>query len=219
MHLQTALDTLRQHFLALSSLVEASVADAVRAIDERDAALAQRIVERDDLIDRAEVEIEEECLKILVLHQPVASDMRLLVGILKINSDLERIGDKTANIAEHAVVLARQPEGDMPIRFHEMSDKVRAMLKKALDALAAMNPALAQEVCAADAEIDRIHRENYARIREAIRNHPEQVATLIHGILISRNLERIGDHATNIAEDILYMLTGEIVRHRHGADQ
>ena len=219
MHLQEALNTLRQHFLAFSSLVEASVADAIRAIAERDTALAQRVVERDDLIDRTEVEIEEECLKILVLHQPVAGDMRLVVGVLKINSDLERIGDKAVNIAERVAILARQPEHDMPIHLQEMSGKARAMLKKVLDALTTMDPALAQEVCAADAEIDRIHRENYARIREAILHHPEQVATLMHFVLISRNLERIGDHATNIAEDILYILTGEIVRHRHSADQ
>jgi phosphate transport system protein len=158
--------------------------------------------------------MEEECLKILALHQPVGSDLRLIVAILKINNDLERIGDLSVNIAERAVFLASPETIDIPLDFARMAENVESMLRRSLDALVNTDLAAAHEVLEADDEVDAINREMYVQVQDAIRQHPQRVERLIHLLSASRHLERIADHATNIAEDVIYMIEGEIVRHR-----
>jgi phosphate transport system protein len=190
------------------------VQKAVKALAERNAALAREVMEADPHVDELEVEAEEDCLKVLALHQPVATDLRFIIAVLKINSDLERIGDMAVNIAERAEFLASQERLDPPIDFSEMADQAQRMLKQSLDALVNMDAALAVEVCAADDAVDAINREMYARIQEGIRRRPEHLECLMHLLAVSRHLERIADHATNIAEDVVYMVEGEIVRHR-----
>lgn len=212
--LQREIEKLKKHMLTLGTVVEESVRRSVIAIEKRDAKLAERVIEDDLEIDRMEVDLEEEGLKILALHQPVAIDLRYIVAVLKIDNDLERIGDLAVNIAERAAFLATQPPIDIPFDFPTMVEKAQAMLRKSLDALVDMDEELAYEVCAADDEVDAINREMYRLVEEGIRSHPERVQCLIHLLSASRHLERIADHATNIAEDVIYMIEGEVVRHK-----
>jgi phosphate transport system protein len=213
-HLDREIENLKRKILSLSAVVEESVHRAVQALNERDARTAAEILAADIQVDQAEVDVEEECLKVLALYQPVAIDLRFIVAVLKINNDLERVGDMAANIAERAAFLAQQPPHHVPIDFRQMAEKTQAMLRKSLDSLVNMDPVLALQVCAADDEVDAINRQMYDRIQDAIRAHPEQLEALMHLLAVSRHLERIADHATNIAEDVVYMVQGDIVRHR-----
>jgi len=213
-HLQREIENLKKKILNLGARVETVVHEAIRSIEERDAALAQKIIDQDIEIDHTEVEVEEDCLKILALYQPVAIDLRFIVAILKINSDLERIGDLAVNIAERSVFLASVPQVNASLDFARMSKKTESMLNKCLDALVNMSSELANEVCADDDEVDAMNRQMYLKIQEAIQEYPDQVPSLIHLLSVSRHLERIADHATNIAEDVIYMIEGRIVRHK-----
>lgn len=213
-HLQREIENLKKKILNLGARVETAVHEAIGSIEERDAALAQKIIEDDIQIDDFEVEVEEECLKILALHQPVAIDLRFIVAVLKINNDLERIGDLAVNIAERSAYLASVPQVQASFDFSNMSKKTEAMLNKSLDALVNMSSELAHEVCADDDEVDGMNRRMYIEIQESIQKHPEQMSSLIHLLSVSRHLERIADHATNIAEDVIYMIDGRIVRHK-----
>jgi len=208
------IDRLKKDVLALGATVEESVERAARAVIERDAKQALHVVQMDDEIDDREVDIEEECLKILALHQPVAVDLRFIVAVLKINSDLERIGDLSVNIAKQASTLASRPPLELPFDFAGMAAKSQKMLKSALDALVNMDAVLAKGVCAADDEVDDINREMFAKVEDSIRSDIGRLDDWIRLFAISRNMERIADHATNIAEDVIYMTEGEIVRHR-----
>jgi len=184
---------------------------------EKDKALASKIIEMDREVDQMEIEVEEECLKILALHQPVAVDLRFIVAVLKLNNDLERIGDMAVKISERTIHLCNQNAQEFLIDFSGMAEKVQLMLTKTLDALVNMNPELAYEVCVADDEIDEIHRNTYEIVRDQIKAHPECINFMLDFLSVSGGLERIADHATNIAEDIIYMINGEIVRH-HNVD-
>ncbi len=218
-HMDREIDKLKKKILALSAVVEGSVQRATQALSARDAALAQEVIDRDEEIDHAEVDVEEECLKLLALYQPVATDLRYIIAILKINNDLERVGDEAVNIAERVVFLAHQERFDIPFDFQLMSDKTQAMLRNSLDALVNSHAGLAHQVGLADDEVDDLNRQMYVWVQRAIREHPERVEPLIHLLSISRHLERIADYATNIAEDVIYLIDGEIVRHKVEAFQ
>jgi phosphate transport system protein len=207
-------ESLKKRILALSATVEDNVYKAVQSLAERNSALADEVIESDPGIDDTEVTIEEECLKVLALHQPVAGDLRFIVAILKINNDLERMGDLAVNIAERAKFLATRERPNVPLDLPLMAEKTKAMMKKSLDALMKQDARLAYEVLETDDEIDLMNRDMYARIEDAIRKKPEHLESLIHLLSCSRHLERIADHATNIAEDVIYMIDGVIVRHR-----
>jgi phosphate transport system protein len=213
-HFQKELERLKKKLLTLSAIVEESVEKAVRSISNRDVPLAREVIENDRSIDLLEVEVEEECLKVLALHQPVAVDLRFVVAVLKINNDLERIGDLAVNIAERSSYLGQKEPIEMPFDFATMEKKTRLMLEKAIDSLIQMNLGVAREVGAADDEIDAINREMYDQVAQGIRESPDQADRLIHCLSISRHLERIADYATNIAEDVIYMIEGQIVRHQ-----
>jgi phosphate transport system protein len=213
-HLINEIEKLKKMILSLSAMAEERVQRAVKALEGRDEALAQRVVDSDYEIDKKEVDVEEECLKILALHQPVAIDLRLIIAVLKINNDLERVADLAVNIAERAVFLATQPRLPMWFNFSQMAEMAQAMLHKSLDALVNLDAKLAREVCAEDDEVDAMNRQTYLQVQDGIRRHPERMESLIHLLSVSRHLERIADHATNIAEDVIYMCEGEIVRHR-----
>ncbi|MFH1850743.1 MAG: phosphate signaling complex protein PhoU [Candidatus Neomarinimicrobiota bacterium] len=160
-----------------------------------------------------EVNLEEECLKVLVLHQPVAADLRYIVSVLKINSDLERIGDLAVNIAKRARRLDKRPPLVIPDDITVMTRKAQQMLKNSLDALIRLDLNIAAKVCEDDQEVDQLHNKTFSYLEEHIKMNPEQAGDLIHLVGISRHLERIADHATNIAEDVMYMVRGEISRH------
>jgi len=214
MHLQKDIAVLKKRILSLSAMVEASVRMSVQSLEQRDFKLATKVIESDFDIDKMEVEVEEDCLKAVALHQPVAIDLRFIVALLKINNDLERIGDLAVNIAERAAFLSTQPDILIPLDFQGMAVKAQEMLRKSLDAFVTMDAALAREVCASDDEVDAMNRDMHAQVRDAMRRNPENIEGLTHLLLASRHLERIADHSTNIAEDVIYMLEGEIVRHR-----
>lgn len=213
-HLMHEFDKLKKRLLALSALVEESVQQAVQSVQERDEALAARVIDIDVEIDIREVDLEEECLKILALHQPVASDLRFLVAVLKINNDLERIGDLAVNIAERSIYLSTHQPVNTPADMTVMAEISRTMLRQCLDAFINMDVNLAMNVVKLDEQVDDINRQMYELCAEQIRKQPEHIETLLHMLSVSRNLERIADHATNIAEDVLYMHNGEIVRHQ-----
>ncbi len=212
-HLEREIEKLKKKILALSAVVEESVRRSIRSIEERDTPLAASVVKTDAEIDEAEVDVEEECLKILALHQPVAIDLRFLVAVLKINNDLERIGDMAVNIAERAVFLNAQEKLDYPFNLHEMAERAQAMLRRSLDALINHDAALAQAVCAADDDVDALYVAVYELVRDGVRERLEHIDSLLNMLSVARALERIADHATNIAEDVIYMIEGEIVRH------
>ena len=218
--LQKELDHLKRMILSLSAVVEESVANAVRAVERRDPQLAQRIIDADRMIDLTEVDIEEECLKVMALHQPVASDLRFLAAALKINGDLERIGDLAVNVAERAVFLSsREPLAHPPIDLGLMADKVQAMLRQSLDALVNMDSRLAHQIGALDDEVDNLNRDNFTSIQNEIPKDLPHIESLMQYLSISRYLERIADHASNIAEDVVYLIEGSIIRHKASESQ
>ena len=213
-HFLREIETLKKKILTVGAVVEERIAQAITAVVKHDAALAQQVAEGDDEINEMEVEVEEDCLKILALYQPVAIDLRFVIAVLKMNNDLERMADTAVNIARRAEYLAQYPLVDLPPSLAEMTQKVQAMVKQSLDALVQGDTALARKVCVADREVDHLNRDMHVRIQQEIRAHPEQVERLIHTLSVSRHLERIGDLATNVAEDVIYTVEGEIVRHR-----
>ncbi|NMC44213.1 MAG: phosphate signaling complex protein PhoU [candidate division Zixibacteria bacterium] len=214
MLMHKGIDGLKNKVLVLGEAVQDNIALAVQSVAERNPTLADRVIHSDLFIDQAEVEIEEDCLKILALYQPVAIDLRYIVAVLKINNDLERIGDLAVNIAERAVFLQPQPPIETPYDLQGLADKVLWMVRNGLAAQMNLDADLARQVCRADDEVDTINRVMYDRVSEAIHHHSGLAHALIPYLTISRDLERIADHATNIAEDAIYLIEGDIARHR-----
>lgn len=212
--LQKELDKLKRQFLALGAMVEEHVDMAIRAVEKKDAALAEEVIKGDHKVDEIEVEIEEECLKLLALYQPVAEDLRFIISVIKINHDLERIGDEAVNIAERMVYISTRTPVPVSFDYKLMSEKARAMLKSSLDALVNMDEKLAQEVRLKDDEVDQINRDIYDHVKQAILENPDKGGYLINLFAIARSLERIADHATNIAEEVIYLVQGIIKRHQ-----
>lgn len=212
-HLDTEIDKLKRSILILSSMVEEAVRNAVVAVTERDGEKALRVIENDNAIDRKEIEIEEECLKILALHQPVAGDLRYVVTCMKVNNELERIGDLGESIAKRACFIAKHPGTENIVDFKPMMDIARNMLKGALDSLIYMNEDLAREVMNRDDSVDKYRRDIFKELKKNIKKDPERVSYYLNLMNVSRHLERIADCATNICEDIIYMIRGDIVRH------
>ncbi|OPX20158.1 MAG: phosphate transport system regulatory protein PhoU [Desulfobacca sp. 4484_104] len=212
--LQQEIDKLKNRVLYFSALVEENVRNTIRALVRRDTKLASKVIDADEDIDQMEVEVEEHCLKIIALHQPVATDLRFIIAVFNINNDLERIGDLAVNIAERAFALASCSEIDIPFDFSGMAEKALTMLKNSLDALINLDADLARKVCLADEEVDNLNQEIYSQVEESIRQSPERLDCLIQFPTISAELERIADHATNIAEEVIYLTEGKIVRHQ-----
>ena len=213
-HLQVELEKLKKQILLMAGMAEQSVQNAAKALKARDLELAQRIIDGDQAMNELEVEIEEECLKILALHQPVAVDLRFIVAVIKINNDLERVGDMAVNIAERVLVVATKPPVSFSFNFDEMASKVEVMLKLSLDSLVNLDVDMAYRVLLMDDEVDGLKIRCYDLVKDALRNEPDRANSLINLFLVSRHLERIADHATNIAEDVIYMVEGEIHRHK-----
>lgn len=212
--LKNEIEKLKKKLLALCAEVEEQLWQAVKSVKNRDANLARQVIEHDSTIDEDEVDIEEECLKILALHQPVAIDLRFIVTALKINNDLERIADLSVNIAERSEFLSHHEPVNAPFDFDLMAEKTQLMLRKSIDALVNIDVSLAYEVCEMDDQVDAINKQMYDLVKQSILKQPEYIESLIHLLSVSRHLERIGDHATNIAEDVIYMAEGRIVRHK-----
>jgi phosphate transport system protein len=212
-HFSRELEKIKKLILSLGAMVEEQVRMATQAVETHDAELVQQIIKSDHDVDEMEVEIEEECLKVLALHQPVAVDLRFLIAVIKINNDLERIGDQAVNIAERVDVIAKRDLSNFFFDYSSMGEKAQKMLKMSLDALVNMDYDQAFEVVMMDDEVDLIKKDAYDRIKKAMRDHPGKLGELINLLLISRHLERLADHATNIAEEVMYLIEGEIIRH------
>ena len=212
-HFQKELIKIKKMILSLGATVEERVQMAKSAIDDRDTQLARRIIKLDFEIDEMEVEVEEECLKVLALHQPVAVDLRFLIAVIKINNDLERIGDQAVNIAERVEFISQKDPIDFVFDYSIMAEKAQVMLKMSLDALVNLDIDLALKVVLLDDEVDDIKVIAYNKIKAAMAKDPENLGYYINLLLISRHLERLADHTTNIAEEVIYMIEGEIIRH------
>jgi phosphate transport system protein len=213
--LQKELERLKKRILSLGAMVEEHVDMATKCVERKDVALAEKVIKADLKVDEQEVEIEEECLKLLALHQPVAVDLRFITAVIKINNDLERIGDEAVNIAERVIFISTRPPVPVSFDYKAMSEKTRLMLKNSLDALVNLDGDLAQEVCLKDDEVDQINSEIYEHVNQAILENPDKGGYLINLFSIARYLERIADHATNIAEEVIYLIEGVIQRHRY----
>ena len=217
-HLQRDLDGLRKHLLEVGTLVEEATSRAMTALTHRRIDLANEVLAADDEIDRREVQIEEECLKILALHQPVAADLRFVIAAMKVNNDLERMGDQAVNIAERAIYLAERPPLDVPLNIERMAKVAGDMVRVSLDAVVNLDAALAKSVGKMDDEVDQIHRAMFRLVQDRIRRSTDAVEQAIAYLSASRDLERIADLATNIAEDVVFTVEGEVVRHRWSPD-
>jgi phosphate transport system protein len=218
-HLQRDLDELQRHLLTMAASVEEAIHKAIGALQERDVAAAQEVIEGDGQIDEEENRVEEECLKILALHQPVASDLRRIAAALKINTDLERMADLAEDIAERAVCLGRMAPIPIPKKLQRMTDLTATMVHQGLDSFVNLDTQQARRVCRLDDEVDRYNVEIIGELLEAMRGSPELVEPGMSLFSATRHLERIADHATNIAEDVVYLVEGEIIRHRPAAVQ
>ncbi|MGB4728746.1 MAG: phosphate signaling complex protein PhoU [Thermogutta sp.] len=212
-HMHREMDRLRERLLRLCGEVEGQLHKAIEAVLKRDPQLADEVESSDRKIDAAEVDIEEECLTILTLHQPVAADLRFLVSVLKINNDLERIGDLAVNIARKARTLSQYPPIRLPFDLSEMWGKAQVMLRNSVDSLVNCDLDLAIDVCRQDEAVDAQKRMIREHVERMIQETPDLVRPLLQVLAISRNLERVADHATNIAEDVIYMVRGQIARH------
>lgn len=212
-HFERELGRIKKMILFISAMIEEQVRLIRKAIEGHDLKIARKIIQIDFEIDEMEVEVEEECLKAMALYQPVAVDLRFLIAVIKINNDLERIADQAVNIAQRLIVMDKPRRQDLVFDFSLMMDKVGDMLKQSLDALVNMDEDLAIKVCLTDDEVDDLNRHAYDQIKLAMKDNPDQLAYLINQLLIARHLERLADHTTNIAEEVIYMIQGEIVRH------
>ncbi|MBN1918756.1 MAG: phosphate signaling complex protein PhoU [Verrucomicrobia bacterium] len=218
-HLERDLEHLKKEILKVGSLVEEAIGKAIKALMDRRPETAREVIDGDSVIDAREVEVEEQCLKILALHQPVAIDLRFIVAVMKVNNDLERMADLAANIAERAVYLATHDAIRLPAGFSRMAETVRTMVRQSLDALVNMDEMLARSVLRRDDEVDAANREMFDALQQLMHDDPLTIERAVHALSSSRNLERIADHATNIAEDVIFMIEGDVVRHVHGGQQ
>ena len=215
-HLHAHLDDIRLRLIEMGAQVETMVASATRALVERDEDLVTQVIERDTQVDRMEVEIDDECHQVLARNQPTAIDMRFLVAVMKITADLERMADSAVNIAQAARQLNREPPLQTYVDLQRMSQRVQAMVRESLDAFVSRDSVLAASVCKEDDEVDQLYRHTFAALVEVMRSDNTSVPRALHLLLVARNFERIADHATNIAEDVIYYVEGRDIRHAAG---
>jgi len=212
-HLLRDLEKLADDLVHMTAATESALGRALESILTRDVELAKAVVEGDVEIDRLEVLLEEDALKILALHVPVAGDLRFVVTAIKMNHDLERIADIAANIAKRTIEMTKMPPVPPPEQFDVMAQRTRTMLREAILSLVRRDPAMAKRVCEEDDEVDDLNRVILAALEERLKREPENVPALLRWVSSVRNLERIADGATNVAEDVIYLEEGEIIRH------
>ena len=216
-HFQEDLDTLKQRLLTMGGLAEERVRESVRSLTDRDAAAIDGVLNGDEPINDLHMEVDDRCFKLLALHQPMAADLRVIVAAVKINTDLERVGDLAVNIAEAGKRYLQHPPVKPLIDIPRMGDLAQKMLRDALDAFVRRDMMLAEAVLAADDALDGLKSQIFRELLTYMLQTPETIEPALDLILISRHLERIGDHATNIAEDVIFMVSAKDVRH-HAAE-
>lgn len=212
-HIDQDLAGIQQSLLRMGAEVEEMVADALRALVERDDELARGIVDRDRGVDSLEKSVDESCHRVLAIRQPTAVDLRFLVAVMKITNDLERVGDSAVNIAQSVEKLNQEPPLKPYVDLPALAGLVAQMVRDALDALVHRDSGLAIRICAKDDEIDALYKQIFRELLTYMIEDPKTVSRALHLLLIARNLERVGDHATNIAEDVIYYVEGRDIRH------
>jgi phosphate transport system protein len=212
-HFHEELDHLKQTLLAMGALVEDQIRRAMRALTDRDDVLAKNVIDRDREVNAYDVEVDEKCVELLALHQPTAIDLRFITTAMKIVTDLERIGDQAVNIAQRALELNLEPQLKPYIDLPRMADQAQRMVKDSLDAFVARDTALARRVCADDAPVDALNHQIFRELLTFMMEDPKTIPRALRLILIARFLERVADHATNIAEMVIYLVDSKMVRH------
>ena len=212
-HFHEELSALKQTLLAMGGLVEDQIRRVMRALVERDDAQARDVMDRDREVNAYENEIDEKCVELLALHQPTAGDLRFITTAMKIVTDLERIGDQAVNIAQRALELNREPQLKPYIDLPRMAEKAQAMVKGSLDAFVARDTALARRVRAEDGAVDDLNHQIFRELLTFMMADPATIPRALPLMLIARFLERVADHATNIAEMVIYMVESRMVRH------
>jgi phosphate transport system protein len=212
-HFHEELETLKQTLLAMGGLVEDQIRRVLRALLERDSELAQEVIERDREVNSYDVEVDAKCVELLALHQPAASDLRFITTAMKIVTDLERIGDQAVNIGQRVLELNREPQLKPYIDLPRMAERAQRMVKESLDAFVARDTELARRVCGEDDAVDALKEQIFRELLTFMMEDPKTIPRAIRLILISRFLERVADHATNIAEMVIYMVESKMVRH------
>ena len=216
LHFLREIGRLNKHLIELADIIEEQVSLSMQAICDLDQKKAQRVIDADTDVDKAEIEMEEDCLKLLALHQPVANDLRQIISVLKINSDLERIGDHAVIIAEEAIKLSNLPAVKIPEEITELSREAKMMLKKSLLAFVERDLQLSKDVLYLGQSIDQLAEGITNSQMALIKKHPEEVEQRVSLLKVCRQLERVADHATNISEDIIFSMSGDIIRHGGG---
>ena len=212
-HFHEELEALKQTLLAMGGLVEDQIRRVMAALLERDSVAAQEVIDRDARVNAYDVEVDEKCVELLALHQPAAGDLRFITTAMKIVTDLERIGDQAVNIAQRSLELNAEPQLKPYIDLPRMAEQAQRMVKESLDAFVARDTALARQVCAEDAAVDALKEQIFRELLTFMMADPRTIPRAIRLILISRFLERVADHATNIAEMVIYMVDSKMVRH------
>jgi phosphate transport system protein len=212
-HFHEELEALKQTLLAMGGLVEDQIRRVMRALLERDDAAARDVIERDRQVNAYDVEVDETCVNLLALHQPAAGDLRFITTAMKIVTDLERIGDQAVNIAQRVLELNQEPQLKPYIDLPRMAERAQGMVKDSLDAFVTRDTTLARRVCAADGEVDALKEQIFRELLTFMMEDARTIPRAIRLILVSRFMERVADHATNIAEMVIYMVEGKMVRH------
>jgi len=210
------LDELKHRILAMAGMAEQAVDLAVQAYSQRDLALCQRVLNNEPAINRAEREVDEFAVDLLAMQQPMAIDLRFILAVIKINADLERVGDQAVNIAQRVMNMIEMPPTDLPVDIPAMAAKVRKMVRDSLQSFIEGDTDLARRVLEADDEVDRMNKEAFANLSTCMQTKPDSAVQALDALSIARNLERVADHATNIAEDVIFWVRGADVRHRAG---
>jgi len=218
-HFQKELQELKDDLLKMATVVEEAISTAVRSLVKRDSNLAKKTFEGEDQINRMEIDIEDKCLKLLALMQPLAADLRFITSAMKIITDLERMGDQAVNIAERAISLNEEPQIKPYIDIPRMAEITQSMVKDVLDAFVNRNPKLARSVCERDDLVDGLNEQVFRELLTYMMSDAKTITRAVHLMIVCRCLERIADHATNIAEDVIFMIDALVIKHHADAKE
>lgn len=209
------LEKLKTRVVKMCSLVDEQVQSAIKAVEDEDLELAKQVIEKDNKVDKYDNKIDKICQKIFALTQPVAMDLRLIMSSLTINSNLERIGDLAVNIAEYIIMIKKRPAFYQETKLEEMFKVVKQMLKDSIDSYIAGNETLAKSVIETDDHLDKLNFENHKILIEIMKQSPDNVEPAVALLVMSRQLERLGDHCTNIAEDVFFIVEARLIKHKY----
>jgi len=216
-HFEQELSTLKEHLLKIAGLAERAIRNGVEALIKRDTPLAEKTIAEDEVINQMEVLIDEECLKLLALHQPRATDLRFITSAMRINTELERIGDQAVNIAERAISLNQEPQLKPYIDIPRIAELAQSMVKDILDAFVKGDGKLARTVCERDDQVDALNDQVFREVLTYMMADSGTISRAVHLIIVSHSLERIADHATNIAEGVIFMAQAKVIKHHADA--